>query len=433
MHAGVAIAKERALENAFEQKGTHPLKEGEGRSCYERKLIDGWRTRVITSGVCVENGSVFLSQRIARNDVLLRCRSRRLMKRCVVNARITPVEERKNTVVFMKSRKPFGAPTPLHDTLKRVFTKSCIRRLGLLFVVGLLIAGCSPSTTSPSTSGNSSARSTRSFARLVDIGGGRKMYLECRGSGSPTVVLVSGLDSAADVWTSYQANPSLTVFSEVSEFTRVCAYDRPGTPVGDNLTPSRSDPVSQPTTTQDAVRDLHALLQAAGEPGPYILVGHSYGGLITRLYAGEYPNNVAGMVFVDAFAPEWQIAKAITGPSKDQLTQYPAIERIDFDASVAQARAAAPLPACRGVVTRHPHQSHGTVHRVPGSERQVACLRSSRLGYTNDRAWNKSQDALARLVPNTQHIVITGSGHNIQIDHPQAVTDAIHEVFDRAR
>ena len=69
------------------------------------------------------------------------------------------------------------------------------------------------------------------------------MYLECRGTGSPTVVLVSGLDSAADVWTGYQPNPSLAAFARVARFTRVCAYDRPGTPVGDNLTPSRSTPI----------------------------------------------------------------------------------------------------------------------------------------------------------------------------------------------
>ena len=63
------------------------------------------------------------------------------------------------------------------------------------------------------------------------------MYLQCRGTRSPAVVLVSGLDSAADVRTGYQPDPSLTVFA------RVCAYDRPGAPVGDNLTPSRSTPV----------------------------------------------------------------------------------------------------------------------------------------------------------------------------------------------
>ena len=74
-----------------------------------------------------------------------------------------------------------------------------------------------------------------------------------------------------------------TVFAEVAKFARVCAYDRPGTPVGEK--PSRSDPVREPTTAEDAVADLHALLSAANEAGPYVLVGHSYGGLIVRLRA----------------------------------------------------------------------------------------------------------------------------------------------------
>src|SRR5687768_4921713 len=100
------------------------------------------------------------------------------------------------------------------------------------------------------------------------------MYLECRGIGYPTVVLVGGLRASAEDWN--LANKSApAVFPGVAKFTRVCAYDRPGTPVGDK--PSRSDPVSQPTTSGEAVADLHALLSAAGEAGPYVLVGHSYG------------------------------------------------------------------------------------------------------------------------------------------------------------
>src|SRR5579872_728379 len=95
------------------------------------------------------------------------------------------------------------------------------------------------------------------FSGLIDIGNGRKMYLECRGTGSPTVVLVAGLKASADDWNSVPRSGP-TVFSGVANVTRICAYDRPGTPVGDQ--PSRSDPVRQPTTAADAVSDLHALL-----------------------------------------------------------------------------------------------------------------------------------------------------------------------------
>jgi pimeloyl-ACP methyl ester carboxylesterase len=102
------------------------------------------------------------------------------------------------------------------------------------------------------------------FAGLVDVGGGRRMYLECRGTGSPTVVLVAGLRGSAEDW-NIAGKQGPRVFPEVARFTRVCAYDRPGTPVGEK--PSRSDPVPQPTTAGAAVADLHALLTAAGEAG----------------------------------------------------------------------------------------------------------------------------------------------------------------------
>src|SRR5580704_14227663 len=94
----------------------------------------------------------------------------------------------------------------------------------------------------------SAATGSADFAGLVYIGGGRKMYLECRGTGSPTVVLVSGLRGSAEDW-NIAEKPSPTVFAEVAKFTRVCAYDRPGTLVWEK--PSRSDPVRQPTTAGD--------------------------------------------------------------------------------------------------------------------------------------------------------------------------------------
>jgi pimeloyl-ACP methyl ester carboxylesterase len=86
----------------------------------------------------------------------------------------------------------------------------------------------------------------------------------------------------------------------VARFTRVCTYDRPGTRGVDPLDRSRSDPVPQPFAGEDAVADLHALLRAAQVPGPYVVAGHSLGGLLVRLYASTYPDEVAGLVLVDA-------------------------------------------------------------------------------------------------------------------------------------
>jgi pimeloyl-ACP methyl ester carboxylesterase len=134
------------------------------------------------------------------------------------------------------------------------------------------------------------------FTGLVDIGSGRKMYLECRGTGSPTVFIVPGARAAADDWTK-----NSPVFSEVAKFTRVCAYDRPGTPLADG-SPSRSGPVPMPITAADSVTDLHALVAAIGIGTSFVIVGHSYGGLIVRLYAMTYPADVDGMVLVDALS-----------------------------------------------------------------------------------------------------------------------------------
>src|SRR5881296_2350365 len=142
---------------------------------------------------------------------------------------------------------------------------------------------------------------TGDFAGLVEIGDGRKMYLECRGSGSPTVILESGYRNDAAIWSTPLEPGMTTVFPQVAKFTRVCAYDRPGTFLDANHL-SRSTAVPMPRTARDLVSDLHTLLHAANVPGPYVLAAHSFGGIFARLYASTYPNEVVGMVLVDALS-----------------------------------------------------------------------------------------------------------------------------------
>jgi len=255
--------------------------------------------------------------------------------------------------------------------------------------------------------------------------------MDCHGIGSPTVVLVGGLRASADDWCrSDKSKPA--VFAEVEKFTRVCAWDRPGTPVGEK--PSRSDPVSQPTTAKDAVGDLHALLTAAGEPGPYVLVGHSYGGLIVRLYASTYPKEVSGLVLIDALSEglqdaetpqQWAIQrKLIQNDDPESLALYPALERIDVDRSCDQIHAAPavhPMP----VVVLSADQSWGPQVQSMIRAGKLPAEVPPDFGYVVDAAQKKAQERLAKLVPKEKHITNTNSGHEIHKEQPQLVIDRL--------
>ena len=222
------------------------------------------------------------------------------------------------------------------------------RRLVTVLVVAVAAFSCVlPACAWAADSTRSHAES---FAKRVDIGGGRMMYIECNGNGSPTVLLISGTDTASDLWhAADQKGP--TVYDEIQKTTRVCAYDRPGAPHLDQ-TFSRSDPVPQPTSPQNGVDDLVALLKAADVPGPYVLVAHSFGGTIARAFAGEHPDEVKGIVFVDVLTPElraqmtpeeWKIWKRINARPAKALAAYPDLERQDFDETLDQTAAAAAL------------------------------------------------------------------------------------------
>jgi len=119
--------------------------------------------------------------------------------------------------------------------------------------------------------------------KLIDVGGYR-LHINCTGAGRTTVILDAGLGGSSLDWSRVQPG--------VATFTRVCSYDRAGY--------GWSDSGPKPRTSGRIVAELHALLVKAGIPGPYILVGQSFGGLNVRLYAYTYPQEVAGMVLVDA-------------------------------------------------------------------------------------------------------------------------------------
>ena len=201
------------------------------------------------------------------------------------------------------------------------------------------------------------------FAGYVGIGDGRRLYLECHGAGSPTVILEAGLRSRSDFWSERtDETVGQTVFPGIARFTRVCAYDRPGTTLG-TTDFSRSDPVPMPRTARDAVADLRALIKAAPIPGPHVLVGHSTGGLIVRMYASLYPKRVAGLVLVDALSeflrrgltPDQLAAydELNNGPLPG-LEQYTDLEQILFRPSFEQMTPdRAPASAPRDAVRRH--------------------------------------------------------------------------------
>jgi pimeloyl-ACP methyl ester carboxylesterase len=137
-----------------------------------------------------------------------------------------------------------------------------------------------------------SARNARRFpppGKLVDVGGYR-LHIHSTGDGGPgpTVVLDAG-------WLDCSLNWCL-VQPEVAKFARVCAYDRAGM--------GWSDVGPLPRDSRQIVRELHMLLKNAGVPGPYVLVGHSFGGGNVRLFAHEYPQEVAGLVLVDSVAED---------------------------------------------------------------------------------------------------------------------------------
>jgi pimeloyl-ACP methyl ester carboxylesterase len=253
------------------------------------------------------------------------------------------------------------------------------------------------------------------YSGWFDIGG-RRLFLRCTGHRSPTVVFEGGLTQD---WLELQ--------NRLAGFTRVCSYDRPGGPR------SRSDPAPTPRTARDFVADLHALLRAAGVPGPYVLAGHSNGGLFTLLFASAHPRQVVGLVLIDAVHPatirrRLAMLKPLVSPEEWEalrqamITVLPRLrdpEGIDIWTSERQTRKAlrrSPLRPMPLVVLAHGRLDPD----VPFPEEE-------------ERLWQQLQRELAQLVPGGRLVIATESGHDIHHDQPELVLDAIRDVVRAVR
>lgn len=323
------------------------------------------------------------------------------------------------------------------------------RLLGLAALVGIVgLAACTAPTeraagTSAPPSATSDALADRDFAQLVDIGEGREIWAACAGQGSPTVVLISGHGNGAEDWSLIldPGDPVLdapgddlsagmgelvasddAVFPSIARTTRVCTYDRPDIRFSGEV----STPRSQPHTVDLDVEDLHALLAAIGEPEPYVFVSHSYGGLISTLYARTYPESVAGLVMVDTVSEV--MAELVTAGALqwwddvNSATDDVVREGVLIKDAFARINAAGPMPDVPAVVL------------VADKPFRTDLVPPEQLAgeHTTFDDWVAMVTRLGADL-GAKTITETDSGHNIYMYNPALVIDSIREIVDVVR
>jgi len=253
---------------------------------------------------------------------------------------------------------------------------------------------------------------------------GRALRLVCSGEGTPTVVIDQG--QGLSIERSLSQTQSIgwaKVFLEIRTVTRVFMHDRAGL--------GGSDAASKPRTSLDMVNDLRLALRDARVPPPYILVGHSVGGLNVRVFANLYPDEVFGIVLVDAAHPD-QVARfsAVLPPESSGESQVlqafrrgpgpnASGEGIDLARCAEEVRGLRMLGAPLMVV------SHSPRNLIPGIPPE--------LSETLQGVWSELQADLLQLSADSTHIIATHAGHHIQLDEPQLVVDCILKMLSTAR
>lgn len=288
----------------------------------------------------------------------------------------------------------------------------------------------------------SDARAYPPPGRMVDVGGHR-LHLVCVGSGSPTVIIEAGLGDWSTAWSLVQP--------EVAKTTRTCTYDRAGS--------GWSDPGPQPRIASAFADDLHALLERADVPGPYVLVGHSMGGLTMQLFARDYASEVAGLVLVESMnsgappRPASEVGTPATLPPAIGFlvrgVGHLGIARVltVLGDPLASAPAelgpeAAAASAARGVLPSHLEAFADEFMGITEGLALAAQVRS--LGdlpvtvvtagvKSADAAWPAKQADLLRLSSRSRQMISEASGHNVHLDRPADATAAIVEMLGSIR
>jgi pimeloyl-ACP methyl ester carboxylesterase len=241
---------------------------------------------------------------------------------------------------------------------------------------------------------------------IVDIGGGMSLHLHCVGHGTPTVIMENGAGADGTSWS--------LVLEDFGRITRACAYDR----LGDGLS---SGPEPEHHSFRDAVHELHALLERAAIPGPYVLVAHSAGGITGRLFHAEHPAAVVGMVLVDAETETSMqgLMEILTSPdTPDELRALtrelgPQVEDLH-----ASARPLGDMPLV--VLSARGNEPTPPVFKPE----QDAALRLKTIA---------GHEMVAHGSTNSTHAIADHSGHFIQIDAPRLVVASVKQVVESVR
>jgi pimeloyl-ACP methyl ester carboxylesterase len=277
--------------------------------------------------------------------------------------------------------------------------------------------------------------------RLHDLGQGRRLHMHCTGTGSPAVIFESSLGGSSVDW--YAVQP------KVATLTSACAYDRAGAGWSD-AAPLPRDPIR-------TAEDLHAALGKAGIAGPYVLVGHSYGGYVARVFAGHYRSEMAGVVLVDAVGPEtleqipsidlhWR--QAARDCRWDELRAIFAVFRLRGDSMTYVPPQVRPVTDGFFYSRKLQDDSCGEIQAMIGEGRDqvraagsfdtlplavVTAGKSEYMDADDWRRWQQVQKQFAQLSRRSSHVVAANSTHHVQFSEPDVIAAAVAQVVTAAR